>query len=112
MSDTTLATKIQTLRQSDAALAATCSDYYNHPDFAALRRSIAAVIEATALKLVKTTKPAMLGALAFWSDHSLAVAAITARYGAAWKVTAPFGETVLATLASGLRSCKTERGRS
>lgn len=55
-------------------------------------------------------KAAKVGAWEFWRLHGEAVAAIGARYGDAWKVRAPFGDTVLATVASGWKSAKTERG--
>lgn len=57
----------------------------------------------------KVVKPVKLKALEFWALHGQAVSAISAVYGDQWQVTAPFGETALATLAVGYRSAKTER---
>lgn len=69
-----------------------------------MRRRLGAKVAATA------PKPAKVGAWEFWRMHGEAVAAIGARYGDAWKIRAPFGDTVLATVASGWKSAKTERG--
>lgn len=55
-------------------------------------------------------KPAKVGAWEFWRLHGRAVGAVRAVYGDAWKIRAPFGDTVLATVASGWKSAKTERG--
>lgn len=53
---------------------------------------------------------ASLTAFDFWSAHSSAVEAIGAKYGCAWKVAAPFGETVIANVPAKFRSGKTARG--
>lgn len=58
----------------------------------------------------KSAKPAKLSALAFWRMHGEAVDKIRAEFGDDWKISAPFGKTELVTLASSLKSYKTERG--
>lgn len=69
-----------------------------------MRRRSGAKVAATA------PKPAKVGAWEFWRMHGQAVDAVRAVYGDAWKIRAPFGDTVLATVASGWKSAKTERG--
>jgi hypothetical protein len=103
-----LTTNIEQIRVCDAVLAADCSDYYCHPNFAQLRAAIAQAVEAAAPKPAKA--PKAIGALAFWAAHGEAVASIIRRYGPGWKCKAPPGQTVLATLSPGLRSCKSQRG--
>jgi hypothetical protein len=99
---------LERIRVCDATLAANCSDYHNHADFAQLRAAIAQAVETAAPKPAKA--PKAMGALAFWAAHGEAVASIIRRYGPGWKIKAPSGETEVVTLASGLRSCKSQRG--
>lgn len=69
-----------------------------------LRKRSAGRVAVAASKAVK------INVWEFWRMHGEAVAAIRAIYGDRWKVTSPFGQTVLATVASGWKSAKTERG--
>lgn len=84
-------------------------------------RRLAALVQASmaelaAYKSLAASKPATgrrvvrISALEFWQRHGAAVEAIRAVYGNGWKCRAPFGETELATVPPGWRSCKTERG--
>lgn len=100
----------------------------NDPDsIAALRqaeeqfRRLSALVQAgmaelAAYRVLAPSKPAThrrmvrISALEFWRRHGMAVQAIRAVYGGGWKCRAPFGETELATVPAGWRSCKTERG--
>lgn len=46
----------------------------------------------------------------FWELHSIAVSSIRSVYGETWKLTAPYGETIVVSVPAGLRSCKGPRG--
>lgn len=71
------------------------------------RRSLAAV---PARKAPTARRTGGINAFQFWAQHGKAVEAIIAAYGLSWKVRAPHGETVLATVPTCWRSGKTERG--
>lgn len=65
---------------------------------------------AAAGRPVAAPKAPKLTAWEFWRMHGQAVDAVRAVYGDAWKIRAPFGDTVLAMLPAGFKSAKTERG--
>lgn len=71
------------------------------------RRSLAAV---PARKAPTVRRTCGINAFQFWAQHGKAVEAIIAAYGLSWKVRAPVGGSVLATVPTCWRSGKTERG--
>lgn len=87
--------------------------------FKALQEIVrASIVDMEAYKQAAEAKPAKratakapgMDAPEFWRLHGLAVQQIYWRYGSNWKVSAPFGETVLVSLPAQFRSWKNERG--
>lgn len=105
------------------------ASYLNDPDSIAAMdkaarefRALMAAVQAAAAELAATREQlaampvpkapkvrgvAGISAIEFWSRHGQAVQAIIAVYGTRWKLVAPAGETILATVPAGWRSAKT-----
>ena len=77
-----------------------------------LERPVTPVVSAALAspRRVPAVRRRELGAERFWAACAAAVDAIRARYGDNWKIHAPVGETVVATVPGKLRSYRTARG--